>query len=124
MKKYLLILVLIFIGTPHVFAQGKSYNTSRVFLDVYNNSYADPVRMTTNTNLAANEIKKKLNIKSNQTVAIICEGKFPFGYIADDVLRRNGLLNNKFSITKTTTVLDICHQMEDRMRRQNPSLFK
>lgn len=84
----------------------------------------NPVRSVTAANWKAVEARSKLKAKPGQDIALVCEGNFPAGYIADDLYRQNGAFNQTFIIGEGTTILDLCNQMEDVMRKRNPKLFK
>ena len=107
------------------FAQQRPYSTSKFLLEVNDpKANRNPVRSVAAANWKATEAKSRLKTKPGQDIAVVCEGKFPAGYIADDLYRQNGFFNRSFIIDGSTTISDLCNQMEDIMRKQNPKLFK
>ncbi|WP_010459646.1 hypothetical protein [Acidovorax radicis] len=104
-------------------AQG--YSTKHALVEINDPKAAsNPVKSVSAANWRAVDVKSKLKPKPGQDIAIVCEGSFPAGYIATDLLRPNGEFNRDFSVHAQTTVMDLCNQQEDRMRRVNPKLFK
>lgn len=104
-------------------AQG--YSTKQALVEINDPKAAsNPVKSVSAANWRAVDLKSKLKPKPGQDIAIVCEGSFPAGYIATDLLRPNGEFNRDFSVHAQTTVMDLCNQQEDRMRRVNPKLFK
>lgn len=125
MKIFSVILLLASMSAISAFAQQKSYNTSKALLEVNDpTAKRNPVRSIAAANWKAVEAKSRLKIKPGQDIAVVCEGAFPAGYIADDLYRQNGDFKRSFIIHESTTILDLCNQMEDIMRKQNPRLFK
>lgn len=119
------LLLIITMSAAPAFAQKKPYNTSKALLEI-NDPKADrnPVRSVPAANWKAVEAKGKLKAKPRQDIAVVCEGDFPLGYIANDLYESNNRFNRSFSINKNTTISDLCNQMEDAARKQNPLLFK
>ncbi len=74
--------------------------------------------------MKAFDVKAKLKPKANQDVAVICEGDFPAGVIAEDLYSMSGGFRRTFSVSESTTILDLCHQLEDHYRKVNPKSFK
>lgn len=104
-------------------AQG--YSTKKALVEINDPKAAsNPVKSVSAANWRAVDVKSKLKPKPGQDIAIVCEGSFPAGYIATDLLRPNGEFNRDFTVHAQTTVMDLCNQQEDRMRRVNPKLFK
>lgn len=125
MNKFFLATILALMFASPAFAQQRSYNTSKALLVINDPTAArNPVRSVVAGNWKAMEAKSRLKPKPIQDIAVICEGNFPYSYIADDLYRSNGKFNRRFSVKKETTIMDICHQMEDIMRMENPDLFK
>lgn len=125
MKTLLIILFLTSTIAMPAFAQQRPYSTSKAILEVNDpKASRNPVRSVASSDWKAAEAKSRLKTKSGQDIAIVCEGNFPAGYIADDLYRQNGAFNRSFVIDGSTTILDLCNQMEDVMRKQNPKLFK
>lgn len=125
MKIFSVILLLVSMSAMSAFAQQRPYSTSKAFLEVNDpKANRNPVRSVAAANWKAVEAKSRLKTKSGQDIAVVCEGKFPAGYIADDLYRQNGAFNRSFIIDGSTTISDLCNQMEDTMRKQNPQLFK
>lgn len=125
MKTISAILLLATASSMPAFSQQKQYNTSKALLKVNDpRANRNPVRSVEAANWKATEAKSRLKIKSGQDIAVVCEGNFPFGYIANDLYRQNGDFKQLFFIDKSTTIMDLCNQMEDVMRKQNPKLFK
>lgn len=106
-------------------ADGHTHNTSRAMV-VINDPKVErnPVRSIAASTWKAVDIKGRLKPKVGQDIAIWCEGKFPLGAIADDLYSGDGSFKRSFVIDGQTTVMDLCNQMEDIMRTQNPRLFK
>ena len=125
MKIFSVILVLASMSAISAFAQQRPYSTSKALLEVNDpKANRNPVRSVAAANWKATEAKSRLKTKPGQDIAVVCEGKFPAGYIADDLYRQNGFFNRSFIIDGSTTISDLCNQMEDIMRKQNPKLFK
>lgn len=125
MKIFSVILLLASMSAMSAFAQQRPYSTTKALLEVNDpKAKRNPVRSVAAANWKATEAKSRLKTKPEQDIAVICEGNFPAGYIADDLYRQNGAFNRSFIVDKSTTIADICNQMEDIMRRQNPRLFK
>lgn len=125
MKTLSVILLLASTSAMPAFAQQRPYSTSKALLEVNDpKASRNPVRSVSAANWKAAEVKSRLKTKFGQDIAIVCEGNFPAGYIADDLYRQNGAFNRSFFIDGSTTILDLCNQMEDVMRKQNPKLFK
>ena len=125
MKTHSVVLLLALTITTPIFAQQRPYSTSKALLEVNDpKASRNPVRSVAAANWKAAEAKSKLKTKPGQDIALVCEGNFPAGYIADDLYRQNGAFNQSFIIDESTTVLDLCNQMEDVMRKRNPKLFK
>lgn len=114
-------LAVLTIGSAHA-AQG--YSTKQALVESNDpKAVRNPVKSVPAANWRAVDVKSKLKPKANQDISIVCEGSFPAGYIATDLLRPNGEFNRDFSVNAQTTVMDLCNQQEDRMRRLNPKLF-
>lgn len=125
MKIFSVILLLVSMSAMSAFAQQRPYSTSKALLEVNDpKATRNPVRSVAAANWKATEAKSKLKTKPGQDIAVVCEGEFPAGYIADDLYRQNGAFNRSFIIDGSTTIADLCNQMEDIMRKQNPQLFK
>ena len=125
MKLFSVILLLASMSAMSAFAQQRPYSTSKVLLEVNDpKANKNPLRSVAAANWKATEAKSRLKTKPGQDIAVVCEGKFPAGYIADDLYRQNGFFNRSFIIDGSTTISDLCNQMEDIMRKQNPKLFK
>ena len=125
MKLFSVILLLASMSAMSAFAQQRPYSTSKILLEVNDpKANRNPVRSVAAANWKATEAKSRLKTKPGQDIAVVCEGKFPAGYIADDLYRQNGAFNRSFIIDGSTTIADLCNQMEDIMRKQNPKLFK
>ena len=125
MKIFSVILLLASMSAMSAFAQQRPYSTSKILLEVNDpKANRNPVRSVAAANWKATEAKSRLKTKPGQDIAVVCEGKFPAGYIADDLYRQNGFFNRSFIIDGSTTISDLCNQMEDIMRKQNPKLFK
>ena len=125
MKIFSVILLLVSMSAMSAFAQQRPYSTSKALLEVNDpKATRNPVRSVAAANWKAIEAKNRLKTKPGQDIAVVCEGKFPAGYIADDLYRQNGFFNRSFIIDGSTTISDLCNQMEDIMRKQNPQLFK
>ena len=125
MKIFSVILLLASMSAMSAFAQQRPYSTSKTLLEVNDpKANRNPVRSVAAANWKATEAKSRLKTKPGQDIAVVCEGKFPAGYIADDLYRQNGFFNRSFIIDGSTTISDLCNQMEDIMRKQNPQLFK
>lgn len=125
MKIFSVILLLASMSAISAFAQQKPYSTSKVLLEVNDpKANRNPVRSVAAANWKATEAKSRLRTKPGQDIAVVCEGNFPAGYIADDLYRQSGVFNRSFIIDGSTTISDLCNQMEDIMRKQNPKLFK
>ena len=125
MKIFSVILLLASMSAMSAFAQQRPYSTSKTLLEVNDpKANRNPVRSVASANWKATEAKSRLKTKPGQDIAVVCEGKFPAGYIADDLYRQNGFFNRSFIIDGSTTISDLCNQMEDIMRKQNPQLFK
>ena len=125
MKIFSVILLLVSMSAMSAFAQQRPYSTSKALLEVNDpKATRNPVRSVAAANWKATEAKSKLKTKPGQDIAVVCEGNFPAGYIADDLYRQNGVFNRSFIIDGSTTISDLCNQMEDIMRKQNPKLFK
>ena len=125
MKIFSVILLLVSMSAMSAFAQQRPYSTSKALLEVNDpKATRNPVRSVAAANWKATEAKSRLKTKPGQDIAVVCEGKFPAGYIADDLYRQNGFFNRSFIIDGSTTISDLCNQMEDIMRKQNPKLFK
>ena len=125
MKIFSVILLLASMSAMSAFAQQRPYSTSKALLEVNDpKANRNPVRSVAAANWKATEAKSRLKTKPGQDIAVVCEGKFPAGYIADDLYRQNGFFNRSFIIDGSTTISDLCNQMEDIMRKQNPKLFK
>lgn len=125
MKIFSVILLLVSMSAMSAFAQQRPYSTSKALLEVNDpKATRNPVRSVAAANWKATEAKSKLKTKPGQDIAVVCEGEFPAGYIADDLYRQNGAFNRSFIIDGSTTIADLCNQMEDIMRKQNPKLFK
>lgn len=104
-------------------AQG--YSTKKALVEINDPKAArNPVKSVSAANWLAVDVKSKLKPKPDQDIAIVCEGSFPAGFIATDLLRPNGEFNRDFTVHAQTTVMDLCNQQEDKMRRVNPKLFK
>lgn len=104
-------------------AQG--YSTKKALVEINDPKAArNPVKSVSAANWRAVDVKSKLKPKPGQDIAIVCEGSFPAGFIATDLLRPNGEFNRDFTVDAQTTIMDLCNQQEDRMRRVNPKLFK
>ena len=121
----LLALIALSISSSAFATDARSYNTTKAMVEI-NDPKADrnPVRSVAVPKWKAVAVKAKLKPKNGQDIAIACEGKFPVGVIADGLYRQNGNFNRSFVINNQTTVMDLCNQMEDNMRRENPRLFK
>jgi hypothetical protein len=101
------------------------YNTKKIFIEVNDlRAVRNPVQSIRADTWKVSEVKAKIQPSRNQAIAVICEGDFPAGVIANDLFRSNGELNRDFKITSSTSVRDICNQQEDVMRIKNPKLFK
>lgn len=87
-------------------------------------SQRNPVKPVDAPHWRAIDVKAKIKAMPGQDISIVCEGAFPAGYIATDLLRPNGEFHRDFSVGAKTTVMDLCNQQEDRMRRTSPKLFK
>lgn len=125
MKIFPVILLLASTSAISGVAQQRMYNTSKALLEVNDpKANRNPVRSVVAANWKAIEAKSRLKAKPGQDIAVVCEGKFPAGYIADDLYRQNGTFNRSFIIDRSTTISDLCNQMEDIMRKQSPQLFK
>mgnify|MGYP003622638454 FL=1 len=125
MKIFSVILLLASMSAIPAFAQQRPYSTSKVLLEVNDpKASRNPVRSVAAANWKATEAKSRLKTKPGQDIAVVCEGNFPAGYIANDLYRQNGTFNRSFHIDGRTTISDLCNQMEDIMRKQNPRLFK
>ena len=106
------------------FAQQRSYNTTKALLEINDpKAQRNPVRSVAASNWRASEARDKLKPRPGQDVAVVCEGKFPAGYIADDLYGQGGF-NRRLVVSKETTILEICNQMEDDLRKTNPKMFK
>lgn len=104
-------------------AQG--YSTKKALVEINDpKAPSNPVKSVSAANWRAVDVKSKIKPKPGQDITIVCEGSFPAGYIASDLLRPNGDFNRDFTVHSQTTVMDLCNQQEDRMRRVNPKLFK
>lgn len=116
-------LVLLFLGTQNL--QAAEYHTKKALIEV-NDIRADrnPVKSIRADAWKVVDVKGKIKPQQGQAVAVICEGDFPVGMIANDLIRSNGEFNREFHVTALTTVRDICNQQEDAMRVRNPRLFK
>ncbi len=125
MKIFSVILLLVSMSAMSAFAQQRPYSTSKALLEVNDpKATRNPVRSVAAANWKATEAKSKLKTKPGQDIAVVCEGNFPAGYIAADLYRQNGFFNRSFIIDGSTTISELCNQMEDIMRKQNPKLFK
>lgn len=125
MKIFSVILILASMNAMSASAQQRPYSTSKALLEVNDpKANRNPVRSVAAANWKAIEAKGRLKTKPGQDIAVVCEGKFPAGYIADDLYRQNGTFNRSFIINESTTISDLCNQMEDIMRKKNPKLFK
>ena len=106
-------------------ANAVSYNTKKALIEVNDpKANRNPVKSVRADTWKAVEVKNKIKPRPGQDIAVVCEGDFPAGIIANDLFRQNGEFNRDFKITASTTVLDICNQQEDAMRIRNPRLFK
>lgn len=125
MRIFSVILLFALVGMMPAFSQQRAYSTSKVLLEVNDpKASRNPVRSVAAANWKAIEAKNRLKTKPGQDIAVVCEGKFPLGYIADDLYQRDGAFNQSFIIDKNTTIGNVCNQMEDIMRKQSPQLFK
>ena len=125
MKIFSVILLLVSMSAMSAFAQQRPYSTSKALLEVNDpKATRNPVRSVAAANWKATEAKSKLKTKPGQDIAVVCEGNFPAGCIAADLYRQNGFFNRSFIIDGSTTISELCNQMEDIMRKQNPKLFK
>lgn len=125
MKIFSVTLLLASMSAMSGFAQQRPYSTSKALLEVNDpKANRNPIRSVAAANWKVVEAKSRLKTKPGQDIAVVCEGKFPVGYIADDLYRQNGAFNQSFIIDGNTTISDLCNQMEDIMRKQNPQLFK
>ena len=125
MKILSIIFLLVSTSVLPAFAQQRPYSTSKALLEVNDpKANRNPVRSVAAANWKATEAKSRLKAKPGQDIAVVCEGSFPAGYIADDLYQQNGAFNRSFTIDGSTKIVDLCNQMEDIMRKQNPKLFK
>lgn len=105
--------------------QAAEYHTDKVLVEIHDmRAERNPVKSVRADKLKVSEIIGKIRPIKGQAIAVVCEGRFPLGMIANDLYRSNGKLNSEFQISALTTVRDICNQMEDAMRIKNPQLFK
>lgn len=90
------------------------YKTKSIKLEL--NDYKanrNPVRSIPATGLLVDEVAKKVGrLNGTTAVALICDGA-GYGYIAEDLYRDNGRMNSSFSTNHYTTLMEVCHQMED-----------
>lgn len=106
-------------------ANAVSYNTKKALIEVNDpKAERNPVKSVRADTWKAVEVRSKIKPRPGQDIAVVCEGGFPAGIIANDLFRQNGEFNRDFKVTASTTVLDICNQQEDAMRIRNPRLFK
>lgn len=106
-------------------AAGEPYNTRRAIIHL-NDPSADvnPVRRFEASKWLAYEVKGKVQPKRSQNVALLCEGDIRERNSAQDIFQLNGDFNDRFKVTPSTTVMDLCNQSEDYWRRKNPALFR
>ena len=120
MRNSALVVLAICSGQVHA-----GYNTKKALVEVNDpKAERNPVKSLSAANWKAVEVKARIKPKPNQDIAIVCEGAFPAGYIANDLFRPNGDFHRDFTVNSQTTVMDLCNQQEDRMRRVNPKQFK
>jgi hypothetical protein len=129
MKILPLLLVLLSISSSVFAADGRSYNTTRALVEINDpKAERNPIRSVPASSWRAVDVKAKMKPEKNQYIAIVCEGNFYGNYpdliIADDLYGSAGNFNRRFVINSSTTVMDLCHQQQDTMRRENPRLFK
>ncbi len=84
----------------------------------------NPVKSVAAAQWRAVDVHSKVRPKPHQHISIVCEGAFPGGYIAEDLLGPDGQFHRNFSVNSQTTVTDLCHQQEDRQRRAHRRLLK
>ncbi|WEE79749.1 hypothetical protein LZ683_10480 [Comamonas testosteroni] len=101
------------------------HNTKKVLLEINDpKAKQNPVKSIEASRLKAVDVRNRLKPKPNQDVAVICEGDFPAGMIAEDLYSMSGGFRRTFDVTQTTTILDLCHQLEDHYRKVSPKNFK
>jgi hypothetical protein len=117
-----LLVLLCFVCTKPYAAE---YNTKKIFIQVNDlRAVRNPVQSIRADTWKVSEVKAKIKPSRNQAIAVVCEGDFPAGLIANDLFLSNGELNREFKINASTSVRDICNQQEDVMRIKNQKLFK
>jgi len=103
----------------------QDYYTQHALVEI-NDPRADqnPVKSVPAAQWRAVDVHSKVRPKPHQRISIVCEGAFPGGYIAEDLWGPDGQFHRNFSVNSQTTVMDLCHQQEDRQRRVHRRLLK
>lgn len=104
------------------------YHTVEISAEVYVRS--DPettIRYIKGLDILAVDIEKELNPTGNERISIECKGDFPDGVMRNEYYSHytnEPVVNPEFKIGNKTTLLDLCNQTEDLMRKLKPDLYK
>lgn len=115
-NKFLTSAVAFFIVTNCALAQeiNPIIKTKKIRVEVHDiNSMNNPIKSLNGTKLSVKEAVKRIGrLGKNSALVIACEGNFPLGYIANDLISPGGRWNREFSVNDNTMLLDICIAQE------------
>ncbi len=92
-------------------ALGKTRN---IRLEIHDTAAVrNPVRTVNATDMLFREAKQAVGrVTPTQAVVLACVGPFPAGYIANDLFRSGGSVNQALGGDYATTLREMCHRME------------
>lgn len=99
------------------------YQTKQIRLEIIDpSSTKNPVRSINATGALVREVPSKVGrVPRGQAVALVCVGDIQHsaGYVVNDLYSSDGNLNRDFKANFATTLLELCHQQEDDLRRRH-----
>jgi hypothetical protein len=91
------------------------YKTKSIRLDVIDTSSGSVRKIGATDFLYRDVLNKVGRLKSSQAVSLVCVGA-GYGFLADDIYYSGGRENKAFSINQSSTLMSLCHQMEDKFQ--------
>jgi hypothetical protein len=88
--------------------------TKKIRVEVHDHdSMKNPIKSFDGTNLSVKEAVSKIGrLGQSSAMVIACEGDFPAGYIANDLIFSGGRWNQEFKVNMYTMLMDICITQE------------
>lgn len=84
-------------------------------------SERNPLKSFNGTKMSVKDAVAKVGrLRATSAVAIVCEGDFKAGYIADDLIRSGNRWNRDYEPYRSGTLMDVCLVQEKDYLRKHP----